>query len=109
MQTFLRATAAAALLMIPGISAASSLDYEQSGSQYTVLFNPNGSGTDNLPPSFYYRSYDCRIGSKPVVIPDLHVFVPPPPTGGTTTGTTDITTPPPPPPPPAGGTTTATT
>jgi hypothetical protein len=96
MKTFLCATAAAALLMIPGISAASSLDYVQSGSSYTVLFDPNGSGLDNLPPSFFYRSYDCRIGSKPVVIPDVHVVTPPPPsTGNTGTPPADTNTTPP--------------
>src|ERR1700691_5977585 len=97
MKTFLRMAAAAALFMIPGISAASSLDYVQSGSQCTVLFDPNGSGVDNLPASFFYRSYNCRIGSKPVVIPNLHVVTPPPPTGNTTPPppvTTDISTPP---------------
>ncbi|MGD0461970.1 MAG: hypothetical protein ABSB74_05740 [Tepidisphaeraceae bacterium] len=92
MKTFLCATAAAALLMIPGISAASSLDYVQSGSKYTVLFDPNGCGTDNLPPSFYYRSYDCRIGSKPVVVSDVHVVTAPPNTGGTTPPGTGGTT-----------------
>jgi hypothetical protein len=93
MKTFLRATAAAALLMLPGISIASNLNYEQSGSNYTVLFDPNGSGTSNLPSSFFYRSYDCRIGSVPVVVNNVHIVTPPPPTGGTT------------PPPPTGGTT----
>jgi hypothetical protein len=90
MKTFLRATAAA-LFMLPGICAASSLDYVQSGSQCTVLFDPNGGSTDNLPASFYYRSYNCRIGSKPVVVANLHVVTPPSNPGGTT---------PPPPPPP---------
>ncbi len=94
MKTFLRATVAAALFMIPGISAASNLDYEQSGSNYTVLFNPNGSGTSNLPKSYFYRSYDCKIGSKPVVVNNVKVIIPPPPSGNTT-----------PPPPPSGNTT----
>ena len=80
MKMFLRATAAAALFLAPGISAASTLDYVQNGSGYTVLFNPNGPGMDNLPPSFFYRSYNCRIGSKPVVITDIHVVPPPPKT-----------------------------
>ncbi len=95
MKTFLCATAAAALLMIPGISAASSLDYEQSGSKYTVLFDPNGPGMDNLPPSFFYRSYDCRIGSKPVVVTDVHVIAPPPSGGNTGTPPADTNTTPP--------------
>jgi hypothetical protein len=100
MKTSLRAIAAAALLMLPGISMASTLDYEQSGSKYTVLFDPNGSGGSNLPSSFFYRSYDCRIGSKPVVVNDVHIVIPPPPAGGTTPPppTNDIT------PPDSGGT-----
>ncbi|HEY1923147.1 MAG TPA: hypothetical protein VGG44_10395 [Tepidisphaeraceae bacterium] len=102
MKTFLRATAAAALLMLPGISLASNLDYVQSGSNYQVLFDPNGSGTNNLPKSFFYRSYDCRIGSKPVVINNIHIVTPPSNNGGTTPPappTSDIT------PPDTGGTT----
>jgi hypothetical protein len=95
MKTFLRATAAAALFMIPGISAASSLDYVQSGSNYTVMFDPNGSGTDSLPPSFYYRSYDVRRGGKPVVVTDLHVVTPPSNPGGTPPPPTQDVTPPP--------------
>lgn len=105
MKTLLRATAAAALLMLPGISMASNLDYTQSGSNYQVLFDPSGSGTKNLPPSFFYRSYDCRIGRKPVVVNNIHIVTPPSNPGGTT--------PPPPPPtndiipPDPGGTTPA--
>jgi hypothetical protein len=105
MKTLLGATAVGLLLMLPGISTASSLQYEQSGSSYTVLFNPNGHGTASLPPSYFYRSYDCRIGSKPVTITTLDVVVPPSggtPNGGgtppppTNTITTDTITPPPP-------------
>jgi hypothetical protein len=95
MKKFLGATVAAALFMIPGISAASSLDYVQSGSNYTVMFDPNGSGTDSLPPSFYYRSYDVRRGSKPVVVTDLHVVTPPSNPGGTPPPPTQDVTPPP--------------
>jgi hypothetical protein len=104
MKTLLRATAAAALFMLPGISMASSLDYTQSGSNYQVFFDPNGSGTNSLPPSYFYRSYDSKIGSKPVVVNNIHIVTPPaPPTGGTTPPppTIDIT------PPDTGGTTPA--
>jgi hypothetical protein len=59
--------------MIPGVSLASTINFEVTGSNYTLLFDPQGSGPSTLPPSCDYRSYDCRIGKTPVVL-----FTPPP-------------------------------
>jgi hypothetical protein len=103
MKTFVKATAAAALLLLPGISMASSLDYVQSGSNYTVLFNPNGSGMDNLPASHFYRSYDCRKGSVPVVVNNVKVITTPPSNPGNNTPPPNTNTDNPTPPPTGGG------
>jgi hypothetical protein len=74
MKSLLLAGAAGICMLVPSMSRASTLDFEVTGSQYTVLFNPQGAGSCQLPRSYYYRSYDCRIGSKPVLI----TFTPPP-------------------------------
>ncbi|MGA2439889.1 MAG: hypothetical protein ABSH08_02940 [Tepidisphaeraceae bacterium] len=70
MKMLLCASAAGLLLMLPGISVASQVDFVSSGSQCTLFFDPCGSGNSDLPSPCYYRSYDCRIGSKPT-LPDL--------------------------------------
>jgi hypothetical protein len=41
------------------------VDFVSSGSQCTLFFDPCGSGNSDLPSPCFYRSYDCRIGSKP--------------------------------------------
>lgn len=65
MKTLLLKGAAGVCLILPGICAASTVSFVTSGSDYTLLFDPQGSGPSQLPTSFYYRAYDCRIGSKP--------------------------------------------
>jgi hypothetical protein len=86
MKKILWAGAAGLLMTLPGITKASVLTFEISGSQYELLFNPQGSGSSNLPGSCFYRSYNCVIGSKPVY-PTI-IFTPapppPPPKGGNT-------------------------
>jgi hypothetical protein len=77
MKKFLLASAAGALLILPGISGASTLDFETNGSQNTLLFDPSGCNPSNLPQTGFYRSYDCRIGGK-VTFPTI-TFTPPPP------------------------------
>lgn len=74
MKSVLCAGVAGICLILPGISVASTVNFEVTGSGYSVLFDPQGSGPCSLPPSYDYRSYDCRIGSKPTYI----VFTPPP-------------------------------
>jgi hypothetical protein len=80
MKKILLAGAAGLLMTIPGMTRASVLTFESCGSQYTLLFDPQGSGSSDLPSSCYYRSYDCVIGNKPVY-PTI-VFTPPPPPKG---------------------------
>jgi hypothetical protein len=77
MKSLLRAGIAGICLIIPGVSVASTVSFEVTGSGYTLLFDPQGSGPSTLPPSYDYRSYDCRIGSKPTLVV---VFTPPPKT-----------------------------
>jgi hypothetical protein len=77
MKKMLLAGAAGLLMTLPGITKASVLTFESSGSQYMLLFDPQGYGTSQLPSSCFYRSYDCKIGSKPTY-PTI-VFTPPPP------------------------------
>lgn len=88
MKTFLRISGVGILLMLPGISAASTADLLQSGD--------GGNMT-----SYFYRSYDCRVGSLPVTI-TTNVVVPPsnntgntnnPNTNSDSTTLTDPTTP----------------
>jgi hypothetical protein len=83
MKKFLWASAAGILIGLPSLSKASVLTFEISGSQYELLFNPQGSGGCDLPSSCYYRSYNCVIGQKPVY-PTI-VFTPPPPPKGNNT------------------------
>jgi hypothetical protein len=83
MKKFLWASAAGILIGLPGLSRASTLTFEISGSQYELLFNPQGSGSCDLPSSCFYRSYNCAIGSKPTY-PTI-VFVPAPPPKGNNT------------------------
>jgi hypothetical protein len=64
-------------LILPGISFASTLNFIVTGSGYTLLFDPHGSGPSELPPSYDYHAYDCRIGDKPTM--PVVVFTPPPP------------------------------
>lgn len=80
MKKLLFAGAAGLLMTLPGITKASVLTFESNGQQYELLFDPQGSGGANLPSGCYYRSYDCKIGSKPVY-PTI-VFTPPPPPKG---------------------------
>jgi len=77
MKKILWAGAAGLLMTIPGMTRASVLTFESCGSQYTLLFDPQGSGSSDLPSPCFYRSYNCEIGSKPVY-PTI-VFTPPPP------------------------------
>jgi hypothetical protein len=75
MKSLLCAGVAGICLILPGISTASTVNFEVTGPGYTVLFDPQGSGACSLPPSYDYRSYDCRIGSKPTPVV---VYTPPP-------------------------------
>jgi hypothetical protein len=75
MKSFLRAGIAGICLIVPGVSVASTVSFEVTGSGYTLMFDPQGSGPSALPPSYDYRSYDCRIG-KPIYV----VYTPPPKT-----------------------------
>jgi len=79
MKSFLRAGAAGLCLLLPGISLASTLNFECAGSQYTLLFDPRGCNPSQLPKGNFYRSYDCRIGDKyqPVIIFTPVVKTPP--------------------------------
>jgi hypothetical protein len=74
MKLSLRTGIAGLCLMIPSVSVASTISFEVTGSQYTLLFDPQGGGPSTLPPSCDYRSYNCRIGQKPVQV----VFTTPP-------------------------------
>jgi hypothetical protein len=77
MKSLLGAGIAGVCLILPGICAASTVDFEVTGPGYTLLFDPQGSGPSTLPPTGDYRSYDCRIGSKPAPVV---VFTAPPQT-----------------------------
>jgi len=82
MKSFLYAGLAGLCLAFPSLSVASTVNFETSGSQCTLLFDPQGCDPSQLPPSGFYRSYDCRIGRKyqPVVIftkPIVPVIPPP--------------------------------
>jgi len=70
MKTLLRASAAGLLLILPGVSVASQVQFSSCGSQCTLYFDPNGSGASELPSPCFYRSYNCRIGSMPIM-PDI--------------------------------------
>ena len=80
MKVSLRAGVLGLCLAVPGVSIASTVNFESAGSQCTLLFDPHGSSPSQLPSPCYYRSYDCRIGGKPVVT----VYLPPPPPHGQT-------------------------
>jgi hypothetical protein len=73
MKSLFRAGLAGICLMLPAASFASTIDFEVTGSGYSVMFDPQGNGPSELPLAYTYRSYDCRIGSKPVFV----VFTPP--------------------------------
>jgi hypothetical protein len=75
MKRFLRTGVAGVCLILPGVCAASTINFEVTGSECTLLFDPQGSGPSTLPPTGDYRSYDCRIGQTPVPVV---VFTPPP-------------------------------
>jgi hypothetical protein len=49
----------------PAICGASTINFETAGSQYNLLFDPQGCNPSQLPPTGFYRSYECRIGAKP--------------------------------------------
>jgi hypothetical protein len=74
MKSFVGVAIGGLLLAIPAMSMGSEITFNGSGSP---MFDPHGSGTGNLPASFFYRSYDCRIGSPPVTL--THNVTPPPP------------------------------
>ena len=86
MKKILWASAAGLLIGLPSLSSASVLTFEVSGTQYELLFNPQGNGSCGLPQSCFYRSYNCVIGGKPVY-PTI-VFTPPPPPKGNNKGPT---------------------
>jgi hypothetical protein len=65
MNSYFRVGIAAVCFMLPGVSLASTVTYEANGSQYTLLIDPHGSAPSELPKSYDYRSYNCRIGDKP--------------------------------------------
>jgi hypothetical protein len=74
MNALLRAGGICICMALPAVSMASTVNFQQAGSQYTLLFDPHGATTCQLPSPCVYRSYDCRIGTKPVVT----VYLPPP-------------------------------
>jgi len=67
MKTLLRASAAGLLLILPGVSFGSQIQFSACGSQCILYFDPSGSGASELPSPCFYRSYDCRIGSQPSI------------------------------------------
>jgi len=99
MKALLRASAAGLLLILPGVSLASQVQFNSCGSQCTLYFDPNGFGASELPSPCFYRSYNCRIGSMPsmpdiVITNTVHITNASngnKGTGGSSTGTTGTT------------------
>lgn len=77
MKRFLSIGVAGICLILPGVSVASTINFEVTGSGCTLLFDPHSSGPTQLPSPCYYRAYNCRIGDKPTL--PVVVFTPPPP------------------------------
>jgi hypothetical protein len=83
MKTLLKISAMGILLAAPAIAGASAVNFQNTGSCYTLLFDPNGGGQSNPPKSYFYRSYDCKIGS-PYLAPKVTITPPNNNPGGNT-------------------------
>jgi hypothetical protein len=68
MKRFLIAGVAGLCLILPSVSPASTISFEVSGSDGTLLFDPSGCTPSQLPYGGYYRSYNCRIGEVPTPV-----------------------------------------
>jgi hypothetical protein len=78
MKTFLKITAAGILLALPAVAGASQVNFEATNPCYTLLFDPSGCGSSQLPRTGFYRSYNCQIGS-PYTPPKIVLNTTPPP------------------------------
>ena len=92
MKTFLKISAAGILLALPAVAGASQVNFETTNPCYTLLFDPSGCGSSNLPKTGFYRSYNCRIGS--VYTPPKIVCITPPPSNNKPSGNNNQTPPP---------------